>query len=92
MAAKLTRLTHKIAIQVRLVAESCTIRSSSLQAASAETWIYRRVTLASWYGVCLITVRLVKNPNILRECVHRNPLLDTIASHFSSSCPYTLFL
>jgi hypothetical protein len=28
MAAKLTRLTHKIAIQVRLVAESCTICSS----------------------------------------------------------------
>jgi hypothetical protein len=27
MAAKLTRLTHKIAIQLRLVAESCTIRS-----------------------------------------------------------------
>jgi hypothetical protein len=28
MAAKLTRLTHKIAIQLRLVAESCTICSS----------------------------------------------------------------
>jgi hypothetical protein len=28
MAAKLTRLTHKIAIQLYLVAESCTIRSS----------------------------------------------------------------
>jgi hypothetical protein len=27
MVAKLTRLTHKIAIQLRLVAESCTIRS-----------------------------------------------------------------
>jgi hypothetical protein len=28
MAAKLTRLTHKIAIQLHLVAESCTIYSS----------------------------------------------------------------
>jgi hypothetical protein len=28
MAAKLTRLTHKIAIQLHLVAESCTICSS----------------------------------------------------------------
>jgi hypothetical protein len=28
MAAKLTKLTHKIAIQLHLVAESCTIRSS----------------------------------------------------------------
>jgi hypothetical protein len=29
MAAKLTRLTHKIAIQLHLVVESCTIYSSS---------------------------------------------------------------
>jgi len=28
MAAKVTRLTHKIAIQLHLVAESCTICSS----------------------------------------------------------------
>jgi len=28
MAAKLTRLTHKIAIQLHLVAENCTICSS----------------------------------------------------------------
>jgi len=28
MAAKLTRLAHKIAIQLHLVAESCTMRSS----------------------------------------------------------------
>jgi hypothetical protein len=28
MAAKLTRLTHKVAIQLHLVAESCTICSS----------------------------------------------------------------
>jgi uncharacterized protein YPO0396 len=29
MAAKLTRMTHKIAIQLHLVADSCSIRSSS---------------------------------------------------------------
>jgi hypothetical protein len=29
MATKLSRLTHKIAIQLRLVAESCTICSSN---------------------------------------------------------------
>jgi hypothetical protein len=29
MVAKLTRLTHKIALQLHLVAESCTIRSSN---------------------------------------------------------------
>jgi len=28
MATKLTRLTHKIALQLRLVAESCTVCSS----------------------------------------------------------------
>jgi hypothetical protein len=38
MAAELTRLTHNIAIHVRLVAESCTICSSLLQAASPETF------------------------------------------------------
>jgi hypothetical protein len=31
MTAKLTRLTHKIAIQLQLVAENCTICSSSLE-------------------------------------------------------------
>jgi hypothetical protein len=44
MAAKLTRLTHEIAIQLHLVAESCTICSSlSLQAASPETFEYTLV-------------------------------------------------
>jgi hypothetical protein len=40
MAAKLTRLTHKIAIQLHLVAESCTICSSRSKAASPETFGY----------------------------------------------------
>jgi len=42
MAAKLTRLTHKIAIQLHLVAESCHLQMS-LQTASAETFGYTRV-------------------------------------------------
>jgi hypothetical protein len=40
MAAKLTRLTHKIATQLHLVAESYTICSSRPQAASPETFGY----------------------------------------------------
>jgi len=40
MAAKLTRLTHKRAIQLNLVAESCTILKFSLQVASPETFGY----------------------------------------------------
>jgi hypothetical protein len=40
MAAKLTRLTHKIAIQLRLVAESCIICSSRSKAASPESFGY----------------------------------------------------
>jgi hypothetical protein len=40
MEAKLTKLTHRIAIQLHLVAESCTILQFSLQAASSETFGY----------------------------------------------------
>jgi hypothetical protein len=43
MAEKLTRLTHKIAIQLHLVAESCTILQFSLQVASPETSRYTLV-------------------------------------------------
>jgi len=48
MAAKLIRLTHKIEMQLHLVAESCTICKFSLQAASPETFGY---TLVSWVSV-----------------------------------------
>jgi hypothetical protein len=40
MAAKLTRLTHKIAIQLHLMADSCTICSSR---SSPETFGYTLV-------------------------------------------------
>jgi hypothetical protein len=43
MAAKLTRLTHKLAIQLHPVAESCTSCSSRSQAASEETYGYTLV-------------------------------------------------
>jgi len=45
MAAKLTRLTHKIAIHLHLVAESCTICSSSSRwpvRKLLDTYTYRR--------------------------------------------------
>jgi hypothetical protein len=40
MAAKLTRLTHKIAIQLHLVAESCTIYRSLSRRQSGKFWIH----------------------------------------------------
>jgi len=45
MAAKLTRLTHKIVIQLHLVAESYIVCNSRLQAASPETFGYTPVRL-----------------------------------------------
>jgi len=44
MVAKLTILTHKIAIQLQLVVESLTHLQFSLQAASPETFGYTLVT------------------------------------------------
>jgi len=46
MAEKLTRLTHKIAIQLHLVAESYTILSSSSRRPVRNFWIRPRT------GVC----------------------------------------
>jgi len=40
MAAKLTRLTHKIAIQLYLVAESCTISVVAPGGQSRNVWIH----------------------------------------------------
>jgi len=40
MAAKLTRLTHKIAIQLHLVADSCTICSFAPGGQSGNFWIH----------------------------------------------------
>jgi hypothetical protein len=43
MVAKLTRLTHKIAIKLHLVAERCTICVSRSKVASPETFGYTLV-------------------------------------------------
>jgi hypothetical protein len=42
MAAKLTRLTHKIAIQLHLVVESCNICSLAPGGKSGNFWIHNR--------------------------------------------------
>jgi hypothetical protein len=51
MAAKLTRLTHKIAIQLRLVAEIVTICSSRSRRASPETFGYTLVSLSDFLSL-----------------------------------------
>jgi hypothetical protein len=55
MAEKLTRLTHKIAIQLHLVAQSCAHLQFSLQAASTETFGY---TLVGWRTYLDLVLRL----------------------------------
>jgi hypothetical protein len=61
MAAKLARLTHKIAIQLHLVIESCTICSLSIQTATPGTFGYTLIILFSDITVrhsadfCLVT-------------------------------------
>jgi len=42
MAAKLTRLTHKIAVQLHQVADSCTICSSRSRQPVRKIWIHPR--------------------------------------------------
>jgi len=51
MAAKLTRLSHKIPIQLHLVAETCTMQFS-LQAASQETFRYTLVYSKQYKSCC----------------------------------------
>jgi hypothetical protein len=46
MAAKLTRLAHKVAIQLHLVAESCTICQSG------EFWRHPRLLVMFNHGEC----------------------------------------
>jgi hypothetical protein len=49
MAAKLTRLTHKIAIQLRLVVDNCTICSFRSRWPVREIWIHSRISLLPQY-------------------------------------------
>jgi hypothetical protein len=55
MAAKLTKLTHKIAIQLHLVAESCTIRSSRSRRPvrkllDTPSYVYIRLAVSSFWS------------------------------------------
>jgi hypothetical protein len=54
MAAKLTRLTHKIAIQLHKAAESCTVCSSRSKTASPETFGYILVFNGVFWKSCLL--------------------------------------
>jgi len=45
MAAKLTRLTHKVAIQLHLLAESCTIAALATGGHSGNFWIQPLISL-----------------------------------------------
>jgi len=47
MAAKLTRLAHKIALQLHLLAESCTICSLAPGGQSGNFWIHPRKLVES---------------------------------------------
>jgi len=48
MTAKLTRVTHKIAIQLRLVAKNCTIYSVAPGCQSGNFWIHPRIIHTTW--------------------------------------------
>jgi len=58
MAAKLSRLTHKIAIQLHLVAESCTICSSAPGGQSENFWIHPRTLFLQFIRRSFKYVRL----------------------------------
>jgi hypothetical protein len=81
MAAKVTRLTDKIAIQQRLVAESCTICSSrSRRSASPETFRYTLVFLfAPIYfhdrKISVLTARMFKKTFCVWMSLHLSVML-----------------
>jgi len=71
MAVKLTTLTHKIAIQLLLVAESCTICSSRSRP-SGNFWIHPRVT--SYVFFCIVLSCEGKCRAMGRCPLPRNPM------------------
>jgi hypothetical protein len=54
MEAKLTRLTHKIAVQLRLVAESCIICSSRSRRPVRNFWIYPPIYISVHYIIIIV--------------------------------------
>jgi hypothetical protein len=67
MAAKLTRLTHKIRIQLHLVAESCAICCSYSRwpGQSGNFWIHRRTALTLSIVIIIIIISQVSFPLVL---------------------------
>jgi len=59
MAAKLTRLTHKIAIQLNLVTKSCNHLQFSLQATSPETFGFTLVRVVTFRVIMICFVRVI---------------------------------
>jgi len=52
MAAKLTRITHRIAIQLHLLAERCTICSCRSRRHVQKIWIHPRIHGIEWVDNC----------------------------------------
>jgi hypothetical protein len=80
MAAKLTRLTHKIAIQLHLVAESCTIFSSRSR------WPVWILLDTPTYVLTVPNVTTVRNFECMLEkveIVHRNRPLNRLSVYIS---------
>jgi len=68
MAAKLTRLPHKVVIQLHLVAGSCTILQFSLQTAIPVTSGYTLVLGVTYLSTCFRNVDIyVKNDSRILE-------------------------
>jgi len=68
MAAKLTRLTHKIAIQLHLVSESCTICSSR-----SRRPVRKLLAKPSYYGNVAVSVPSSVADSVMSESEVTNP-------------------
>jgi hypothetical protein len=69
MAAKLTRLTHKIAIQLHLVTESCTICSSAPGGQSGNFWKHHRTWMPYYYTWWQPSVLVMLSHRTLENCI-----------------------
>jgi hypothetical protein len=70
MAVKLTRLTHKIAIQLHLMAESCTICSSrSSRGQAGNFWIKPCINLLAALFACSLLSLILREERRLCACV-----------------------
>jgi hypothetical protein len=89
MAAKLTRLTHKIAIQLHLVAESCTICSSRCRRPVRKLLIYPRTLWLEHYEILSIA-RLHVGFNI--HCLFRRRRQLIFGRGFKLSVQFTVVI